>query len=169
MELLAALEHTDFSTWLRESDWPYPLLLCAHAIGMGTVVGISFMFSARVLGYAKAFPLAAFDRLFGLAWWGFALNALSGVFLFIGEPRRLIRTPAFSIKMILIVFAGLSIWVLMKALHDTEALPGPDGTLAMRGTVTLNAKVAAVFPVVFWLAAILAGRLIGYTMGPPPL
>ena len=63
MELLTWLEQTDFSTWLRESDWGYPVVLCVHAVGMGMVVGISWMYSARILGYAKHFPLAGFDKL----------------------------------------------------------------------------------------------------------
>jgi hypothetical protein len=173
MEFLTWLEMTDFSTWLRESDWGYPVLLCFHAVGMGVVVGISWMYSARILGYAKSFPLEGFERLFSLAWFGFAVNAASGVLLFVGEPRRLAQTPAFWIKMILIAFAGLSLWALAKALHGEAdhgvGLPGPDGTLAGEGVVAANAKVAAVFSVVFWLAAITAGRLIGYTMPPPPL
>jgi hypothetical protein len=175
MELLTWLEQTDFSTWLRESDWGYPNVLCVHAVGMGMVVGISFMYSARILGYAKAFPLWAFDKLFSLAWFGFAMNAVSGVLLFIGEPRRLAQTPAFWIKMVLIVFAGLSLWALAKALHgdadqpEVGGLPGPDGTLAAEPVVAANAKVAAILSVVFWLGAITAGRLIGYTMPPPPL
>src|ERR1700704_248027 len=128
MELLTWLEQTDFSTWLRESDWGYPVVLCVHAVGMGMVVGISWMYSARILGYAKHFPLAGFDKLFGLAWFGFAINAVSGVLLFVGEPRRLAATPAFWIKMILIVFAGLSLWVLAKALDATEQGTAPAGS-----------------------------------------
>ena len=98
MQFLTWLEMTDFSTWLRESDWGYPVLLCFHAVGMGTVVGISWMYSARILGYAKSFPLDGFERLFSLAWFGFVINAASGVLLFIGEPRRLAATPAFWIS-----------------------------------------------------------------------
>ena len=64
MELLAWLEQTELSLWLRESDWGHPIVLCFHAVGMALVVGISLMFSARVLGYSKDFPLAAFDKLF---------------------------------------------------------------------------------------------------------
>ena len=79
MELLARLEETDLSLWLRESDCGQPIMLCIHAVGMGLVVGISFMFSARVLGYSKNFPLAGFEKLFGIAWFGFAINAASGV------------------------------------------------------------------------------------------
>jgi hypothetical protein len=81
-------------------------MLCFHAVGMGIVVGISFMCSARILGYAKDFPLSAFDRLFSPAWFGFAANAVSGVVLYFGEPRRLLATPAFWIKMIMIALGA---------------------------------------------------------------
>lgn len=169
MELLAWLEGTDFSVWLRESDWGHPIVLCFHAVGMGMVVGISFMYSARILGYAKDFPLSAFDRLFGLAWFGFAINAVSGVALFVGEPRRLMGAPAFWIKMILIVFAGLALWMLDKALHaERREFAGPAGP-AGEAVASPGARFAAIFSAMFWLGAIVSGRLIGYTIGPPPL
>ncbi len=171
MEFLAWLEQTDSSVWLRESDWGHPIILCFHAVGMGMVVGISLMHSARILGYAKGFPLSAFDRLFGLAWFGFAINAASGALLFFGEPRRLTDTPAFWIKMVLIVFAGLALWALGKALHadssDAIGLATPDGPMIRE--VSPNARIAAISSAVFWLGAIVSGRLIGYTMPPPPL
>src|SRR5215831_18143745 len=168
MEFLASLEQTDFSVWLRESDWGQPIMLCFHAVGMGMVVGISLMYGARILGYAKDFPLSAFDRLFGLAWFGFAMNAVSGVVLFFGEPRRLMDTPAFWIKMILIIFAGLALWTLGKAMrgdsHDAIGLATPRGTMVGEAIASPNARIAAIFSVVFWLGAIVSGRLIGYTM-----
>ncbi len=136
MERLAWLEQTDLSIWMRESDWGFPIMLCFHAVGMGLVVGISFMFSARVLGYARDFPLAAFERLFGIAWLGFAMNAVSGVLLFIGEPRRLLLTPAFLIKLALIVFAGFSVWFLMTALHGAQSRAGADAGLPSRSTLS---------------------------------
>jgi hypothetical protein len=169
MEFLAWLEQTDSSVWLRESDWGHPIILCFHAVGMAMVVGISLMYSARILGYARDFPISAFDWLFGLAWFGFAINAASGVLLFFGEPRRLMDTPAFWIKLVLIVLAGLALRALGKALHTdsqgTIGLATPDGRVA----VSPNARIAAIFSVMFWLAAIVSGRLIGYTMPPPPL
>ncbi len=167
MERLAWLEQTDLSIWMRESDWGFPIMLCFHAVGMGLVVGISFMFSARVLGYARDFPLSAFERLFGIAWLGFAMNAVSGVLLFIGEPRRLLLTPAFLIKLALIVFAGFSVWFLMTALH-AQSPAGADAGLPRELAVTPGAKIAAIIPIVFWVGAIVAGRLIGYTIAPPP-
>jgi hypothetical protein len=122
-----------------------------------------------VFGYARRFPLSAFDRLFGIAWFGFAINAASGALLFAGEPRRLLQTPAFLIKMLLIVGAGLSLWVLMRTLQSAEMAAGSEAAWPHKLVVTPKAKLAAIFPIVLWLGAILAGRLIGYTIGPPPL
>lgn len=167
MGLLASLEDTDFSTFLRESDWGQPILLCFHAIGMALVVGVSLMFCARIYGYARRFPLSGFHTLFNVAWLGFLLNAGSGTLLFIGEPRRLLQTPAFLIKMILIVGAGISLWALMRTLRTDKAVAGAGWP--HKDAVTANAKIAAIFPIVLWLGAILSGRLIGYTIGPPPL
>jgi hypothetical protein len=173
MNFLAWLEQTEFSVWLRESDWGHPIVLCFHAVGMGMVVGICVMFSARVLGYARSVPLAAFDKLFGLAWIGFWMNAVSGVVLFCGSPRRLLETPAFVIKMILIVAAGFSLWVLARTLQGVMvpqmATGGARQGLEDGGRLPASAKVAAVFSILFWIGAIIAGRLIAYTIGPPPI
>src|SRR5262245_2111984 len=126
MGTLAWLEQTDLSLWLRESDWGHPIMLCFHAVGMALVVRISLMFSARVLVYSKSLPFTAFDKLFGLAWFGFALNAASGVLLFFAAPRRLIVAPAFLIKLVLIGFAGFSLWILIYTLQSAlvPAEPG---------------------------------------------
>ena len=169
MEFLAWLEQTELSLWLCESDWGHPIVLCFHAVGMGLVVGISLMFCARVLGYSKSFPLAGFDKLFGLAWFGFAMNAVSGVLLFIGEPRRLLLTPAFLIKMILIIFAGFSLWILARSLQSAEHPAGANVVPLREDVASRSAKLAAIFPIVLWLGAIISGRLIGYTIGPPPI
>src|SRR5437660_8292611 len=66
--------------------------------------------------------------------------------------------------------AGLALWVLGKALHavsrDTIGFATPGRP--MFADVSPNARIAAIFSVVFWLGAIVSGRLIGYTMPPPP-
>jgi hypothetical protein len=64
--------------------------------------------------------------------------------------------------MVLIVFAGLSLWALSRALEGTERGRAKDVK------VPRGAKVAAITSIVFWCGAIVAGRLIGYTIGPPP-
>ena len=64
---------------------------------------------------------------------------------------------------ILIVFAGLSVWALSRALDGMERAP------AAEARIPTAAKVSAIASIVFWCGAIVAGRLIGYTIGPPPV
>jgi len=42
MDLLATLESSGFSTWLRESNsiWGYPMILTLHTVGLALVVAI---------------------------------------------------------------------------------------------------------------------------------
>lgn len=160
MGFLHWLELTEFSVWMRESDWGYPIVLAAHSVGMGGLVGIHYLFCARVLGYIRVFPLAAYDKLWGIAWFGFVMNAASGTLLFIGEPVRLFLTWSFQLKMLSIVVAGFWFWKLIKALSSGERGPGPDG-------VSRGARIAAIWVLSAWTGAIIFGRLIGYTIEPP--
>lgn len=160
MGFLQWLETSALGLWIRESDWGYPIILNGHAVGMAMVVGIVLMLSIRVIGYSKGMSLTAFDKLIAVAWLGFALNATTGTLLFIGKGRQFITNPAFLIKILLIACGGLSVWLLMRTLDESRAL-------VAEGEVPGKAKAIAGILIAFWLGAIIAGRLIGYTLGPP--
>ena len=156
MEWLRRLEELPFLHWVRLSEWGYHLLLAAHAIGMAIIVGVAMMFAARLLGHSPFYRLHGFRPFFILAGLGFLMNAASGAILFLAQGRRMIMTPAFQVKMALIVLAGLSIAYLMSHLRA-----------AGEGNASLQTKIAAALPVILWIGVIIAGRLIGYTIAPP--
>src|SRR6187397_1385362 len=89
-EMLASLEASPFSTWLRESPsvWAYPTVLTLHTIGLGVLVGANWMVDLRVLGFARAVPLPVLSRAFPIMWGGFWLNAITGVLLFVADPSK---------------------------------------------------------------------------------
>jgi hypothetical protein len=66
--------------------------------------------------------------------------------------------------MLLIVLAGFAVWNLGRAL----ARERETGALVVAG-IQPQARWSAVASILFWTGAIVAGRLIGYTIGPPPL
>src|SRR6185503_15330045 len=89
-DLLATLEASTFSTWLRESPsvWAYPTVLTLHTLGLGVLVGTNWMVDLRVLGFGRAIPLGVLARAFPIMWAGFWVNAATGVLLMMALKRR---------------------------------------------------------------------------------
>jgi hypothetical protein len=154
MQLLGWLDQTALALWVRESEWGYPIVLTAHVIGMSAVVGTVLMFGLRALGYAARVPLAWLDSLFSLAWSGFALNALSGIALFVAESNKFLTSTAFQIKMASILAGCVSIWLVARSRGDSGQF---------LDVASARTKVIAVISMTLWLGAIVAGRLIAYT------
>lgn len=157
MEFFLWLENTGFATWVRESEsvFAYDLYLVCHSLGMAAVVGLSVPVALRVLGFARALPLAPMERFFPLMFAGFWINAVSGVLLFVAYPTQAVKNPGFFIKMGGVVLAVLTLRRLRhvvfgnRATADEAEQPG-------------NARMLAGALLVFWWGAILAGRLLAY-------
>jgi hypothetical protein len=156
-EFLLGLQETPLATWVRESDWGYPIVLTCHAIGMALVVGPVLAFDLRVLGYAKKIPLDWFAAPFAIAWCGFAINFVSGILLFITNASVFIGKWAFQVKLLLIVAAGIATWLLSARIAAEARLDAPGAISPPRHTRT------ALLSIAFWLGAIVAGRIIAYT------
>jgi hypothetical protein len=158
MEFLKWLEHTEIGEWVRTDTFGFPLILCAHSIGLAGVVGIVYMLSFRVLGYSKGIPITVFERIFYIGWAAFILNAISGVLLFMSNATHLIVNWTFLLKLILIAAGGVSLWALWNALMGGPERRTPQGVVTPRG------KALAMLCLVFWTGAIVSGRYIAFTM-----
>src|SRR5689334_6563605 len=101
------LEGTALATWVRESPslWAYPTILTLHTVGLGIVVGASIVVDLRLLGWAARMRIATLMPLFRLVAWGFALNAATGVLLFMADATTKSRQPVFYVKLTLIFVA----------------------------------------------------------------
>jgi hypothetical protein len=157
METLAALEQSAFIQWTLSDPYCVQLLLSAHSVGMAVVVGVILVLSIRVLGFPRNMPVSIFQRALTLAWWGFALNAASGVWLFLTNGQQLLVLWTFQIKMALIVAGGLSVSIMWRIARQH-----PQKGYAFGGWE----KGLAALTMLFWLGAITAGRYIAYTLPP---
>ncbi len=173
-DFLIWLEGTDISTWAREGDFIVPgfatfyALLGIHSVGMAVVVGICLMISSRLFGFQLSMSVQRANELMGFAWWGFYVNLFSGIILYVAQPVRELMTVLFWVKIIVIVFAVITMRVIQKGLNSLETIPNPNGTGTVE-VVPLGLRVSAFVLDIFWLAAIVSGRLIGYTQPPPGL
>jgi uncharacterized protein DUF6644 len=155
MDLLAALEGTAFSSWLREAStiWAYPTVLTLHTVGLALLVGANWALDLRLLGFASDIPLTMLARSFRVMWVGFWLNAISGVMLFAADATTKGATRLFVAKLGLVA-AGVVVIVLMKRSIYGDADRAPSAGPA--------ARVLAVVSLVVWIVAIAAGRLMAY-------
>jgi hypothetical protein len=101
------LESTAFSTWMRESPsmFAFPAILSCHTVGMGLVAGINTALALRILGVASRVPVEEMKRFMPVMWFGFWLNAISGVALLIAYPTKALTNPVFYLKLVLIALA----------------------------------------------------------------
>jgi hypothetical protein len=130
----------------------YPSMIALHAIGMAVMVGLSLLIDLRVLGWFAAIPLHALQRFFGLAWIGFGINLLSGSALFSAQATSYIVDWVFMSKMALVVLGAMTAAILQPAV--AKIAPG--------GELSGGMKAVAAVAIVFWLVAIVMGRLTAY-------
>src|SRR5687768_13906859 len=123
MEFLSALEESGFATWVRESNslLAYPGVLFFHTVGMAFVAGISGLIDLRLLGVADEMPLNQMRRLLPYMWAGFALNAGTGLILFMLDATTKIISPVFFTKLIFIGLA-LAVCVTQRKVFDDPRL-----------------------------------------------
>jgi len=96
--MFEALENSTAAIWVGESLWGYPLLLSTHVIGLAVVAGIFLMLDLRILGFNKGVSCKSFLSMFRLAWFGLAINAISGIALFSSQATTFISNTPFLLK-----------------------------------------------------------------------
>jgi hypothetical protein len=156
MEFLDSLGTSSFSTWLRESPsiWAYPAVLTLHTVGLGVLVGANWMVDLRVLGFARALPMSLFSRAFPIMWYGFWLNAATGVLLFVADPTKA-TTTIFMWKLAIIATAVIMLMMLKRKLY---------GEPVHMDNATGAVKAVAAASIMLWVAAIATGRWMAYVV-----
>ena len=149
--LFAWMEGTAVATWTRESPslWAYPTILALHSFGLAVVVGGSFAIDARLLGRARAIPLKTLQPLFPIIWWGFAVNAASGLLLFMADATHKSTQPVFGVKLACIALALVTTIAMARQVRAATDRSEPGALLPIAS-------------IVLWLGAITAGRLMAY-------
>jgi hypothetical protein len=155
MAFLEWLQGTWVGVLVAESLWGYPLLETIHTIGMAMLVGALGLINLRVLGYKPDLPLIGTRELLPLAWTGFTLNAISGSLLFTSDAVYFFESYTFRIKIALIVLGGINAALLGRRIFREAAG-------ASQVAVDAGTKWIAASSLVFWIAAVCAGRLIAY-------
>ena len=151
------LEQTPVGASVRQSLWLFPAIETVHLLGMSALVASIAVLDLRLMGLLRrgenVSVVAA--RVLPWAWAAFALQVVTGGLLFSSEAVHMVRNPAFRMKVLLILLAGVHALVFQLAARKR-----------MRGWESAAppawARLAGAVSLLLWIGVVAAGRWIGF-------
>jgi hypothetical protein len=159
--LAALLQNEAVHEFVATQSWTWPICEMIHFFGMALLVGTVGLLDLRMLGVAKALPVAALERLIPWGIAGFALNLITGYVFIVGSPggpKDSLANTAFQLKMAFILLAGLNV----AAFHFT-GVSRRANAVGQGGDAPFAAKIVAASSLFLWLGVIYFGRMIMYS------
>jgi hypothetical protein len=154
MGFLLWLENSPVSVWVHESPsvWAQPTVMTLHTMGMGVLVGASWMLDLRLLGINKNMPLSSYRWVFRAVAISLTVNVVTGLLLFAQKATTWATAFPFLVKMLLVVVSVATLIPLRKYVFSATGHQDIDSRM----------RVLAVVSIVAWAGAITAGRLLAY-------
>lgn len=154
-EWLQALAATAPADFFRDSTSAYAALNAAHIFSIGLVVGSIVTLDLRLLGLFRSFPLEGLAApLTRMAAAGLLFAVMTGFVLFSVRPIAYAQNPAFLAKVALVALGVGNALLLHTGRAWDEAISG--------GEIGDSVRAAALRSILIWMAAVLAGRWIGF-------
>jgi hypothetical protein len=155
MDALLSLEESALADLVRGTL--YAWIQITHIASFSILVGMIALIDLRLLGYFSRLPLM--ELLSGplrLAHFSFGMVMVSGCLLFTAQPTVLVNNPAFQLKLLLILAAGVNATVLHQLL--------------LRGVKTQEqiyqhkalVRSIALISLGLWFTILACGRMIAY-------
>ncbi|MED5535886.1 MAG: DUF6644 family protein [Pseudomonadota bacterium] len=156
MALLSWMESTAYSEWIVAGLVGWPLMLSMHAVGLAIVVGIVLVLNLRMLGLFRPIPYVAISDLMTYAWIGIALNIFSGFSLFMAQATFYITNFPFLTKISFIILGIANVHYTQKVLRREAAMWDTSDAVPQISIVLAGTSL------IFWVFAVVGGRLIAY-------
>ncbi len=141
--------------WIAETYWLWPVLEIIHFIGLTLLLGGLIVVDLRMAGHLQSVTRLASHQLLRFVVIGFALNLITGILFFYGDPGRYSINIGFQIKMWLVLIAGLNAlfyhWKINPLIENSVDEQTP-----------WQARASAYTSLTMWTGVLLAGRLIPY-------
>lgn len=155
--ILLWLESSSAAMALRQSSWLYPIVEIVHITGFAVLVGAAVMFDLRLLGLAKQIPVRAASGHLTL-WARLSLIAVipSGFLLFMVGATTMAYNPAFQIKMLFLLAAGINAAVFHRFTFKSV------DSWNQYSPTPVPARLAGILSIVLWIGVISGGRFIAY-------
>jgi hypothetical protein len=158
LQICQWINDTGIATSIRESDLVFPIVETVHVLAITLLAGTVAIVDLRLLGLVlkqqRVSQVAG--QLLPLTWAGFIAMFVSGGLLFLAEAAKSYANPAFRVKMLLLLIAGLNPLVFHSTIYRSVAV-WDDARITPR-----RARLAAVLSLTVWSGIIISGRAIAY-------
>jgi hypothetical protein len=147
------LEGSPWGTFVRTTDWGYPLVQVIHFTGLSLWLGTNVTVDLRLLGIGKRRQTAAqlATALFVWNWIGLCVVVLGGFLLFSATATTYAANPAFRMKLGVLIPVAL-FWHLVVQ-QKTPVWGQAEETLP-------PGKLAGLIELLLWLSVVTAAVLI---------
>ena len=154
------LESTSIATWVQESLYGFAIVVAVHILALALSVGTVIWFDLRLLGVSMlGVPVS---KLYRQLWpWlvgGFALMLISGAILLAAYATAAYGNVYFRVKLAALLVAGLNAFVYHR-LTERQIAQWDEARRP-----PLPARAAGLISIAVWSVAIVAGRMMSYTM-----
>lgn len=156
MDVLGWLSRSGIAEAMIAQPDLYILTNAAHILGIALLVGAILPLDLRLAGVLRRADLSVLvPFLTRAAMTGLVLALLTGLVLFAVNPVEYAANPALQVKLGLICL-GLVNAALLHLTYGRRFLAAPSGA------APVAVRAAAALSILIWLAALLAGRWIGF-------
>jgi hypothetical protein len=162
LSLAQWLQATNLFTYLRESRWPYPIILSLHMVAIAFFGGMIAMTDLRLLGLAMRNRSVSdvIDQLRVPKRVGFVVMVMLGFLLFGCKAEEYYYNAFFRAKITLLCLVAVHAAIFRGSVYNAAE------NLDRSGPVSTRAKLAAILSLLLWAAIACMGRGVGY-LDPP--
>ena len=150
------LKSTDFSRFVVNTPWVWPLAETFHFLGLALLFGTIGPLDFRLLGFMRHIPISAFRVPVPWAVTGFSVNLVTGLIFLVATPDQYMSNVSWWLKALFLLIAGLNV-LLFELVQKSrvDALPAGADTpplLKMIGGISL----------VSWFMVLVWGRMLAF-------
>lgn len=156
-EFFLSLEYLPLAQHIGATWW-FPLIESLHVVSITLMLGAILMVDLRVLGLAATrYSVRTLSREL-VPWSAVALGlaSVTGIAMFITRASAHAVNPAFQIKMLLMVLAGINV----AAFHLVVFRRNVDWN--SQAVAPVAARLMAASSIALWIGVMLAGRWVGH-------
>ena len=148
-------ELTALAVALRESPRLFGAVEAVHLLAMASIVGAAVVVDLRLLGVSRTISVRALLRHalpFSLA--GFLVAVPTGLMMFTAHAGDYLQSPAFPLKLGLILAAGVNAGVFHTGVGQKSA------TWDVGVVPPAGARLAGALSLLFWIGVVICGRML---------